>query len=57
MPAFYVLIILAAFALWIALTPIFKKFGRWAYRLLGDIKDQMREDDEDKIETEKETET
>ena len=57
MPVFYILVVLAVFALWIALTPIFKKSGRWVCRLLGGIKEQIQEDDDDNIEIEKETET
>ena len=55
MPAFYIILIIAAFAFWIALTPIFKRLGRWAYRLLNDIKDAMRDDEDDIIEKETET--
>lgn len=52
MPAFYIIVILAAFALWISLASEFKPLGKWAYRLLSGVKDAMHEDEDDKIEKE-----
>ena len=51
-PAFYILVLLAAFLLWLILSFMYKPLGKFAHRLWKDAKDAMNE--EDKEESKKE---
>jgi hypothetical protein len=46
MPAFYILVILAAILLWFLLSFVFKPLGKLGHRIWKDAQDAMNEDDE-----------
>lgn len=52
MPAFYILVIIAAILLWLLLSFIYKPLGKLGFRLWKDAKDAMNEIDENEIKKE-----
>ena len=46
MPVFYILVLIAAYLLWLLLSSVYKPLGKLGYRIWKEHKDAMNEDDE-----------
>ena len=53
-PVFYILVLVAAFLLWLLLSSLYKPIGVICHKLWGDAKDAMSETDENENTNEKE---